>query len=1269
MKIVTKFGHGLMAFVLGLGAGAWQSEALAAELALAEVPLFIKDGVDPNIIVSLDDSGSMAWAYVPDGISGTSSNRRFKSPYFNALYYNPDIVYLAPKDVNGNPFSTSFTAAYEHGFVTSKGTRNLSTSYRPTRQFAPTNSAPTLANHATGRSYSAFTETLYDSACQVTGTRAYPAFSEPGSTTSNTAAYYYIHQAELQGGSACTLQTVNGQQVPVITKITFAGCNGTSTDEDCYRLVRVGTFPGVADLDNDGDVDTDDDRQNFANWYSFYRTRYLSMISAASLGFQAVDEDVRVAYQNLWKCQLFTSVTDSSTVCRDYRNSSSYQYDNRLRPFSGSHRSGFYEWLRYAPASGGTPLRSMAKRAGFLIERTDKEGAYAKDPGTQKDPQYACRPSFHIAFTDGIWNSDNITDVGNADSTSATTPGGCSDTQTGGTCEGYTTKYGPQTYTPGRPFSDGNANSVADIVFQQWITDAQPNIPNQVPTYMPVTSGTVSEQYWNPRNDPAEWQHLTTFMVGLGLSTSLVGDSTRPRYYGSTFASDAAGTDGYAGIESGTKSWPGVGTDDSDNPYDLWHAAINGRGDFFSAESPTQLVDAFTSIIAGISDRTASAASVALDSAVINGLNFAYHASFNSQDWTGDVRAFALDPQTFEPAATFTWSAGELLKTKAWNSRNVQMANASGDLVNFNWSNLSAAQQASLNLSVNNTVDALGQSRVKYLKGDASLESDTGFRIRNGEKLGDIIHSSPTYVGVPARNRYDDLEGLSPTAANSYTSFKSTWANRAPMVYVGSNSGMLHGFDALTGEEKFAFVPTAVIPELRHLTYPGYTHRYYVDGSSETADVFDGTSWRTILVGTLRGGGKSVFALDVTDPDNIDLLWEFTDTDLGLVHGKPVITRLHNGKWGVMFGNGYNSTNHRAVLFVVDATSGALIKKLGTGIGSLADTNGLATASPVDINGDLITDYVYAGDLHGNVWRFDLIDTSISDPIVGNAVAPAKSNANQSKWKIAYGGKPLFAAKDGEATPNRQPITANVVVAPHETGTGVIVMFGTGKYLESSDAQADTSRTQTYYGIWDRFTAGQVTTASTLATIDRDDLQEQTLSVSDEETFEDEQSDGSKIETKNVVRIVSDNDVEWYSYSGTTPSLNKQGWYVDFMENGTMKGEMLVTDSLVLGKAVIFATTTPNEDPCKAGVDRWLWGLNVQSGGVTAQSVFDFNNDGVIDDEDRGQGDKIYNSVKTAGIGAPAAVGEKLFLNLDQSIDKTQSYSGYNQRRSWRMVR
>jgi len=406
------------------------------------------------------------------------------------------------------------------------------------------------------------------------------------------------------------------------------------------------------------------------------------------------------------------------------------------------------------------------------------------------------------------------------------------------------------------------------------------------------------------------------------------------------------------------------------------------------------------------------------------------------------------------------------------------------------------------------------------------------------------------------------------------------------MVYTGANDGMLHGFDADTMVEKVAYVPTGVFDNLTGLTDPNYNHLFFVDGTPTVIDAFFNNTWHTVLTGGLNKGGQLIYALDVTNPTGFAetlaaaaniVLWEFTDADdadLGYTFSKPAIVRMHNGKWAAVFGNGYNSTmldgtvgSGHAVLFIVDLETGALIRKIDTGIGT---GNGLATVAPIDINGDFIVDFLYAGDLEGNLWKFDVTSSAAND------------------WDVAFkaGGisLPLFVAKD--ANNNRQPITVQPEAGRGPNGLDIMLYFGTGKYLGNADI-TDTGD-QTFYGIIDNSTivAG------------RNMLDEQTV------TFQN-----------NAARVTSSN----------TLGTGSRGWYMDLPE----VGERVASRSILRAGRIIFVTITPESDVCKSGGTSWLMEINALNGALLSVPPFDNDSNGIftlddyIDTDNDSAGDSV----------------------------------------------
>ncbi|QBQ56273.1 pilus assembly protein [Nitrosococcus wardiae] len=641
----------------------------------------------------------------------------------------------------------------------------------------------------------------------------------------------------------------------------------------------------------------------------------------------------------------------------------------------------------------------------------------------------------------------------------------------------------------------------------------------------------------------------------------------------------------------------------------------NTPDNYFLVTNALKLEDQLGKAFDEIIEQTSSNSSVALNSGAISTDSHLYQARFNSSTWTGQLLDFPINSDGSLGAKS--WEAAELLDTLSSNNRKIVTYKPSTDSgIPFRWptdptssssSELDVDQSSALDTDpATGTTDGRGSDRLDYIRGTEF----SGFRERV-HKLGDMVHSSPVYVDTTPAFRYPDtLEG----SGNEYSTFKSN-TTRDAMVYVGANDGMLHAFDATTGEERFAYVPNAVIKNLSHLSDPNYNHRYYVDGTPTVVDAFFGSAWHTLLAGGLRGGGQGIFALDITTPPSTTtsestiaskVLWEFTDTDdpdLGYTFSEPNIIRMHNGKWAVVFGNGYNNTKNdgsasttgNAVLFIVDAETGTLIKKIDTQTGSADDPiasnrpNGLATVAPIDANGDFIVDYIYGGDLFGNLWKFDVRSSNISG------------------WEVAYGNsnnpKPLFTAQ--AADNSYQPITTRPQVDRHPKEIDTfMVYFGTGKYLETNDDSQTGQATQTFYGIWDKFNDN-----TKFISFTRSSLLQQEIVKEIAQAF-DTDGDGSS-DTTFEFRVSTGNTIDWSTH---------QGWYLDLVntenDNTNNYGEKQVSDPVLRNGRIIFTTLIPSDKLCDFGGTGWLMELNAISGGHLAFTPFDLNNDGIFDNAD-----------------------------------------------------
>ena len=425
-----------------------------------------------------------------------------------------------------------------------------------------------------------------------------------------------------------------------------------------------------------------------------------------------------------------------------------------------------------------------------------------------------------------------------------------------------------------------------------------------------------------------------------------------------------------------------------------------------------------------------------------------FAARYGTARWSGEIAVRALEgdaaPWGRHSGTALPHSSASLLDARDPDTRVIvsSRGHAAGLRgIAWRWDALSPTQQSALD----GGQEGLGPQRLAFLRGDRTREAGHGgpFRDRASRQADSVnarLWHAPGQAGTESE------------------------AARPPMLYLGGNGGMLHAFDATTGAERFAYVPQGVVPQLAALTRPHYTHRYFVDGSPFTADVFEGDARSHWLFGFLGAGGKGYFAVDVRDlaafatedkaaeQVRLDTTVD-TDPDLGHIFSEPVrergeptltrqVTRLNDGRWALLSGNGYNSERQRAVL-LIQYLDGA--RELRTIVADGAGGNGLSAPRLVDTDGDGVPDIAYAGDLRGQLWKFDLGARSAAD------------------WAPAFGGKPFFIAQD--ANGKRQPITSAPLWLAHPGG-GRMVVVGTGRLLTEAD-RGDTA-TQSIYGLHDK---------------------------------------------------------------------------------------------------------------------------------------------------------------------------------------------------------
>lgn len=674
-----------------------------------------------------------------------------------------------------------------------------------------------------------------------------------------------------------------------------------------------------------------------------------------------------------------------------------------------------------------------------------------------------------------------------------------------------------------------------------------------------------------------------------------------------------------------------------------------------------QLANAFNDIMQRNNSVTSPAVKPSANNTASDSEFYVYRTDYDVKTWSGDLIKETIDTITGE--RTSQWKASAKLSS---GGRNIKFANADGDsLLDFTWPNLQDRDYRGIDLRTALATDPKtgaitdGEKRLNFVKG-----TDTSYRQRDS-LLGDIINSSPVLVEGAQYLAY--LAGSIDGTVGQYTDFQlanktcneeNKGSCRRSQVYVGANDGMLHAFDAETGKEVFAFVPSAVIPNLNKLTNPDYKHHFYVDGTPVVRDVYFDGDWHTVLVGTLRAGGRSMFALDITDPDNIDLLWEFSEgddipedapentvSDMGYSFPAPTLARLHSGQWAVVTGNGYDSASGRAVLLLIDIETGDLIKKIPTLESDSA--NGLSSVRVADNNSDGIADYVYAGDLKGNLWRFDLIDAGSEEPF------KPKDNFSVDNFEVSFGGDPLFTAVDNEG--NAQAITAPPSLVRHPSMQGYIVMFGSGRYFQLTDLSTD--KVQTLYGIWDKQTKGE--SAASTPDLEKSNLQMQEFTEQAAASFQNGEESIAK-----TIRILSNNPITWH---GEHASTGKYGWYLDLKVGSSLNGERVVDEMAARGQVLLFNTRTLSSDPCEAGLEGWTYGINPYTGGRTSFSVFDFNKNTIVGSDDTyGEDNAVVSGFETPA-GGISLSGDTMF-NTDGSAINVNFGASVSGRQSWQII-
>lgn len=634
---------------------------------------------------------------------------------------------------------------------------------------------------------------------------------------------------------------------------------------------------------------------------------------------------------------------------------------------------------------------------------------------------------------------------------------------------------------------------------------------------------------------------------------------------------------------------------------DMLSLGVDGDGgtekrpdNFFVASDANNMVEGLKKAFANIANEVQSTtASLATNSTRLGTDTAIFQSLLDSRRWSGDLLAKKVAINGVV-ASTASWSAAdqldaltssEISSRKIFTNTPPTQATTNGPFIsttgsNFNWTGLTSAQRVLLGSDT-----SLAQSRLNFLRGDRSNEisidnQSNPFRQRSS-RMGDIVNSDPQLIHKQDFG-YARLSWNDGAVGEAYTTFRqsSAYQARKPLIVVGANDGMLHGFDASIsdtpslngGKELFAYVPDAVISNLTALTEPNYSHRYYVDGTPRVSDVWLGaTGWKTMVVGSTGAGGKSIFALDITNPGSMsssNVMWEFRHPKMGYTIGQPALVALPNGKFAVIVSSGYHDTaTTDGTIWILDAANGSVIDSF-----TLPTTGGLGAPLAADTDYDLAADRIYVGDTLGNLWRLDLSKHNNGSLVVENPISSSK---------------PLFIAKD--AAGNLQAITAPLSSAFNDKKEHM-VYFGTGSFYRNGDNEVPaTPKTDTFYGIID----GGAAIVGRGSLLQQEILKE--VSLADGKTG----------------RAVTQN----------TLSDTQKGWYMDLawsVSNGGPgpKGERVVARATLRNDRVIFTTLTPAADPCAFGGSSFIMSVNRASGARLNYSYFDADGDGDIDSDD-----------------------------------------------------
>ena len=751
-----------------------------------------------------------------------------------------------------------------------------------------------------------------------------------------------------------------------------------------------------------------------------------------------------------------------------------YDFDN---PDNSQNSKVLLGIIYNNPSNGGTPTRDALNYVG---------NQYMKN---NKIIQYACQANAAMVLTDGFAYMSNPS----------------------------VPSYNQSTWGGTAPYTTTYSKTLADIALAYYSINLRPDLPTGLVPLNPNNTGPNADQNNN--------LHMNTYALSLGALGTIYGtgsaQATNPYLY--------------------PPSWPNPNINANPTAIDdLWHATINARGAMFTAYNTSNVISYLQNLIGQVFLKAGSNSAVSIANVNVSASNNTIFVSSYTGSY-GELQPYTVNVNSGQISVdSQAWSASNLLDQKTPSNRAIATYNGTTGIP-FQWTSLPSSMQTALNSATSPPGPSDGQNVLAWLRGNQSLEG-VNYRVR-AHLLGDIVDAEPVPV-IGAMANYIDA---------GYATFANTISNRTPMVYQAANDGMLHAFNANTGQEVWAYIPNLVFNNLKSLASAAYSHLFYVDGTPVVNDVADASNtWHTLLIGGLRAGGKGYYALDITNPaastDSdaaAKVLWEFPNNatsssvkaNMGLSFGKPVIAKTKAAGWVVLVTSGYNNTtgDGKGHLFVLNPFTGTLIADIATPSGSTSNLSGLAQISGYAQNNqfDATIDYVYGGDLQGNLWRFDL------------------SGSTTSSWNISL----LATLVDDLGNP--QPITT----APELTiiNGRRMVYVGTGQLLGSSDLS--TTQVQSMYGLVDNL--------SSTPTI-------------------------SPLRSNLVQKQVNNNTIS----NSTVDYTRYRGWVFDFPS----AGERATTDPVLAQGVLVFNTNQPSATACTSSSFEYI--VDPNTGGQVAGQLY-----------------------------------------------------------------